>query len=145
MKLIVREYCRNDYHAVDSLWKETGMGGAERGDDHKTIEETIKLGGKLFILENTVNHDIIGTAWMTYNGRRIYLHHFGIITNHQGNGYSEYLMKEVLAFVKTKGKQIKLEVHHSNKKAIVLYKKYGFKYLGDYKVFIIRDFNNVEI
>jgi ribosomal protein S18 acetylase RimI-like enzyme len=40
--------------------------------------------------------------------------------------------------------QIKLEVHEQNKIAINLYEKAGFKKLGNYKVYIIRDFDKLE-
>ena len=50
-----------------------------------------------------------------------------------------------MRFIREKGFQVKLEVHVTNLKAINLYKKYGFEYLGDYKVYIIRDINDTDI
>jgi ribosomal protein S18 acetylase RimI-like enzyme len=38
---------------------------------------------------------------------------------------------------------IKLEVHKDNVKALGLYKKAGFGYLGDYHVYIIRDISAI--
>jgi ribosomal protein S18 acetylase RimI-like enzyme len=76
---------------------------------------------------------------MTYDGRRIHLHHFGILPEFQGQGLSKLLMDESLGFIRKKGTQVKLEVHRSNVKAINLYKKTGFTSLGDYDVYIIRD------
>jgi ribosomal protein S18 acetylase RimI-like enzyme len=49
------------------------------------------------------------------------------------------LLDESLKFVKKKGFQVKLEVQKTNTKAINLYKKAGFEYLGDYDVYIIRN------
>jgi ribosomal protein S18 acetylase RimI-like enzyme len=43
------------------------------------------------------------------------------------------------------GLQIKLEVHQSNERAINFYKKAGFKRLGDYDVYIIRDLQEIKI
>ena len=40
------------------------------------------------------------------------------------------------------GAQVKLEVHSINLKAINLYKKLGFKHLGEYNVYITRDISN---
>jgi ribosomal protein S18 acetylase RimI-like enzyme len=57
-------------------------------------------------------------------------------------GYAHLLMEESLNFAKTTGKQIKLEVHESNHVAIRLYKKWGFNYLGDYEVYIIRNYTS---
>ena len=73
------------------------------------------------------------------------MHHFGIIPGHQGKGLSAELLRESLRFVKEKGYQVKLEVHRTNEKAVNLYKKAGFEYLGDYDVYIIRDIQSIEL
>ena len=140
----IRDYNPLDYEAVSKLWLETGMGIPERGDDKSTIERCIKTGGCLLILEDEETRDIAGTSWMTYDGRRLYLHHFGILPAYQGKGLAKYLLEESLQYVKKTGLQVKLEVHSSNRIAINLYQKYGFSYLGDYKVYIIRDTDNIK-
>jgi ribosomal protein S18 acetylase RimI-like enzyme len=119
------------------------MGSPERGDTREIIEKTIKMGGSLLVMEEKGTGRISGTSWMTFDGRRILLHHFGILPEFQGIGLSKILMKESLQVVRRKGFQVKLEVHSSNFKAINLYKKFGFKHLGEYKVFIIRDISNL--
>lgn len=135
----IRDYKDDDYEPVTRLWEATGMGNAERGDDKDTIERCMKKGGRLLILEEKKNNTLVGSSWMTFDGRRIYLHHFGILPEYQGRGLSGYLMEESIKHIKAEGQQVKLEVQRSNKVAINLYKKYGFNYLGDYQVFIIRD------
>lgn len=82
---------------------------------------------------------------MTFDGRRIHLHHFGILPEFQGNGLSKILIKKSFDFVKKKGYQVKLEVHKTNKRAINLYKKSGFQSLGDYEIYIIRDITKLLI
>lgn len=138
----IRDYKDVDYKAVTRLWEATGMGNAKRGDDKDTIERCMHTGGRLLILEEERNNKIAGSSWMTFDGRRIYLHHFGILPEYQGRGLSKYLLEESMKHIKETGHQVKLEVHSSNRVAIKLYKKYGFKYLGDYQVFIIRDTDN---
>ena len=140
---IIRDYCENDFESIINFWDRTGMGSPERGDNKKTIETTINIGGCLLVMEDKSADLICGTSWMTFDGRRILLHHFGILPEYQGRGLSKNLMKESLQFVKNKGNQVKLEVHSTNAKAINLYKKFGFTHLGDYNVFIIRDVSNL--
>jgi ribosomal protein S18 acetylase RimI-like enzyme len=135
----IRDYRHGDYEQVAILWEQTGMGNPERGDDKNTIERCLSLGGKLLILEHEGTATIAGTSWMTWDGRRLYLHHFGILPEYQGRGLAGYLLEETLEYVRESGRQVKLEVHSSNMKAIRLYKKYGFEYLGDYLVYIIRN------
>jgi len=62
----------------------------------------------------------------------------------QGKGFAEKLLKVSLEFAKTTGLQIKLEVHKNNARAMDLYEKGGFKYLGDYLVYIIRDYKTLQ-
>lgn len=137
--IIVRDYHEGDFEQVSDLWNKTGMGNPLREDDEKTILDTIRIGGKLLILEDNNTGKICGTSWMTFDGRRIHLHHFGIVPAYQGNKLAHLLLDESLKFVKHKGSQVKLEVHNTNARAINLYKKHGFEYLGDYDVYIIRD------
>jgi ribosomal protein S18 acetylase RimI-like enzyme len=142
-KFLIREYRDGDFDGITRFWDLTGMGTPERGDNKEIIENTIKIGGTLLVLEEKSTGTISGTSWMTFDGRRILLHHFGILPEFQGNGLSKILLKESLLFVKSKGFQVKLEVHSTNFKAINLYKKFGFRHLGEYNVFIIRDISNL--
>ena len=142
-KPLIRDYQPKDFSEVQNLWQETGMGGAIRGDDHEVIVRTLQLGAKLFILEHPETHQLIGTSWMTQDGRRIYLHHFGILPAFQGKGFANDLLKHSMNYARSTGLQIKIEVHRSNFKAIQLYAKAGFDHLGDYDVYIIRNYENL--
>jgi len=82
---------------------------------------------------------LIGSSWITIDGRRSYLQYFGILPEYQNKGLGKKLLEESLKVAKEIGLQIKLEVHKSNITAKKLYEKYGFKYLGDYIVQVIRD------
>ncbi len=95
------------------------------------------------VIESNASGRIAGTSWMTCDGRRLLLHHFGILPEFQGKGLSKLLLKESLRFAKETGLQVKLEVHSSNHRAINLYNKFGFKLLKDYCIYIIRDISNL--
>ncbi len=141
--IIIREYKSQDYPQIIKLWKETGLGDPQRGDNQEVIEKTLSKGAKFIVIEYKPNAQIIGTAWLTTDFRRIYLHHFGIAKEFQGQGLANLLMKKCTEYIKNMGLQVKLEVHKTNIKAINLYKKWGFKTLGDYFVMIVRDVKNV--
>lgn len=136
----IRDYQNSDFIEINHLWKSLGMGGDYRGDTVEVIQNTIRMGGKLLVLENNLNKEIIGTSWLTLDGRRIFLHHFGIKQDYQNQKLSHILLKKSLKFAEQKNMQIKLEVHHDNLKALNLYLKYGFKHLENYEVYIIRSF-----
>lgn len=141
-EIIIRDYNSRDYPNIIELWSETGLGGAQRGDNQSIIEQSIAMGGKLLVA--TDNEDkVIATSWMTFDGRRIHMHHFGVKPICQHKGIGKLLTKASIEFAKKKGYQIKLEVHKDNIYAIELYEKMGFKYLGDYDVYIIRDIHSI--
>lgn len=139
----IREFTQSDYPEIIHLWESLDLGSAYRGDDIQVISRTIKMGGQLLLLIDKNNDSIAGTSWLTVDGRRTYLHHFGIRADYQGKGLSKILLGSSLKLAKTYGMQIKLEVHKDNIKALGLYKKAGFKYLGDYQTFIIRDISSI--
>ena len=142
--IIIRDYTIKDFDKLNILWQVTNLGGEQRGDNAKIISHSIELGGKLIIIENALTNEIIGSSWMTFDGRRLHLHHIGVIPEYQNKGLGKLLAKESLKFAKEKGYQIKLEVHQTNKKAIEIYKKLGFTFLGDYDIYIVRDLNSVN-
>lgn len=138
VKTLIRDYIQQDFNQVMKLWQACDLATPGRGDDHKVIMRTIDAGGRLRIMENEERH-IIGTSWLSIDGRRTYLHHFGIHPDFQGLGLSKQLLDDSMACAREMGLQIKLEVHRNNSIARHIYVKEGFKYLGDYDVFIIRD------
>ena len=147
MQLVrIRHYHEGDYPGILAVWTATGLGRSERGDDEVTIERTLAMGGAMIIMYDTgIGDKIIGTSWLTFDGRRLHFHHFGILPEYQGRGLSHGLLKETLRIVREKGYQVKLEVHTTNEIALTLYRKAGFEYLGDYNVYIIRDIQSIEI
>jgi ribosomal protein S18 acetylase RimI-like enzyme len=140
---IIRDYREGDYDEIVKFWQLTDLGNPARGDTIDIIRRTLDSGGKLLVLQSKTDRRICGTSWMTYDGRRIMLHHFGILPEYQGQGLSKILLSESLKFVKENGAQVKLEVHSGNLKAINLYKKFGFVHLGEYNVYIIRDISKL--
>ncbi|MCK5821114.1 MAG: GNAT family N-acetyltransferase [Bacteroidales bacterium] len=133
----VRNFSNKDLTELEFLWEETGMGEDERGDNLEVILRTIEAGGKLLVL--IVDEKLVGSSWMTQDGRRMYLHHFSILPDYQGLGLSHMLMNTSLEWMREIGLQIKLEVHESNNIARDLYVKYGFHKLDGYWVYIIRE------
>lgn len=134
----IREYRKNDYPKINKIWEESGVGGVHRGDSRYVVESTIKNGAKLYVLEQIATKAIAGTAWLTHDFRRVYIHHFCIKPEWQGLGLSHSLCRKSVEFAESVNMQVKLEVQSANSKAVKLYKKYNFSNLGDYIVMINR-------
>ncbi len=142
---LVRDFREDDYDQVIDLWIKTELTRPERGDNLDVIKNTLSRGGKLLILEDSLTQKIVGTSWITNDGRRLHLQYFGILPEYQGRGLSHYLLKESLRFAQEAGLQIKLEVHKDNLIAKNLYIKWGFKHLGPYEIYILRDVSNIKV
>lgn len=134
----IRDYEPGDYSQIVDLWDVTGLGGAVRGDNQAVIEHSLGLGGKMLVAV-LPDGRLIGSSWMTYDGRRLHLHHFGIVPQYQRRGIGLKLAEASVAYARERRIQIKLEVHRNNHAAIALYTTLGFTYLGDYDIYIIRE------
>ena len=141
---IVRDYWAADYPHVADIWERTGMNTPGRGDSAAVIENSLRRNGRLLVMVDKESDTVVGTSWLTNDGRRLYLHHFAIDPRFQGGGLSKPLMRESLKIAREIGLQVKLEVHRDNEKAIHFYERAGFQYLGDYDVYIIRDLSEIK-
>lgn len=135
----IRDYQVDDFPGIAQLWARTSLGSPKRGDDAVVIARTLAHGGIFLVMEAIPSGEVIGSSWMTSDGRRLYLHHFGIAPSHQRKGFGKALLDASLERARPGGLQIKLEVHRDNTAAIALYQKHGFAYLGDYDGYILRD------
>ena len=134
---IIRDYREADYQDLVELWKSLNLGRPERGDNRQVISQTLKHDGKLLVAIH--KNQLIGSVWITNNGRRLYLHHMGVAEEFQKMGIGKKLLEKSLQFAETMKMQIKLEVHQTNENAAALYRKYGFEALDGYQVFINRN------
>lgn len=144
-KHIIRDYDPADYDQLLELWNLTGLNYPERGDDREVIDRCLRMGGKLLVMIETVENRLIGSSWMTYDGRRTHLHHFAIHPDYQNRGLGKILTRESLRFISKIGQQVKLEVHRENKIAKHLYEKFGFFAFTDYDIYMLRDPDNLDL
>ncbi len=135
--MIIRNYNPGDFPQIEALWRETGIYTVERGDTPEIILRCNTQGGKFLIMEDDLNSRIIGTSWLTWDGRRVLMHHFAVLPSLQGRGYGRKLALESLAFARDKRSPLKLEVHRDNTPAIKLYRSLGFDVFEDYDVYMI--------
>ena len=132
--MIIRDYRPEDFAEVVELWRQTGIYTKERGDTAELILQCNRQGGRFLILEDPESGEPAGTSWMTWDGRRIFLHHFAIRPDLQGKGLGRDLAVRSLEFARKKGCPVKLEVQRENVAAVKLYSSLGFQRFGDYDV-----------
>ena len=88
-------------------------------------------------MEDESNSRIIGTSWLTWDGRRVLMHHLAILPSMQRRGYGRKLAMESLAFAREMESPMKLEVQGDNIPAVQLYRNLGFKLFEGLEVYII--------
>ena len=134
--MVIRDYRPEDFPQVDELWKQTDIYTVERGDTSEIIMQCTEMGGKFLVMEDPSTRTVTGTSWMSYDGRRIHLHHFAIRPSLQGKGLGRLLAVASLKFANEKNCPVKLEVHSENLPAVNLYKSLGFTAFEDYGVYM---------
>jgi ribosomal protein S18 acetylase RimI-like enzyme len=138
MNPVIRDYRKGDFEGLQKLWNDTGMGDEEREDTEEAVERCNQMGGRLLVMENPDTGEVIGSSWMTWDGRRMYLHHFGVLPEMQNRGFGTMLAEESLKWILGQGRQVKLEVHKQNHPARHLYEKMGFFRFTDYEILMRR-------
>lgn len=137
--MIIRDYRPDDFLAIEQLWKDTGIYTLERGDTAEIILRCNAHGGRFLVMEDEVKKRVLGSSWLTWDGRRVLMHHFAISPSCQQKGYGRRLAIDSLAFAREKGAPMKLEVLRDNLPAVQLYKSLGFEVFEDYDIFMIID------
>lgn len=101
-----------------------------------TLKQIKKRSGIFIVAEH--NHLIAGTAGINLKGNREnHIGEFGITVrkNYRGIGLGNYLTRKAIEFAKKRLKPtpkiIRLSVFSTNKPAISLYKKFGFKKVAE--------------
>lgn len=119
---------------------ETDFLGFGAEGPNMTIDECINSyknsTSKNFFLIAEIDNKICGSCSINTNEKRIRLAHFGtlgivVLKEYWGLGIGSILIEETIKLSKEAGlKKINLETRVDNKKAINLYKKFGFKEEG---------------
>lgn len=86
---------------------------------------TIPKGSYFFVLRD--KRELLGSAIAEFYGNGYTLRVVEIQESKRGKGLGKLLMTQIVSFLKTKQKEIRLYVDPSNKPAISLYTKLGFK------------------
>lgn len=143
--ILIRDYCREDYPQIIELWAETCLLKPERNDTQQNLEDCLTIGGKFLVMFDSVANILVGSSWMTFDGRRIFMHHFGIKPVYQQKGLGTKLAKASLSYIYSCGYQVKLEVHKENHIAKHLYEKLGFFAYTNYDIYMVRDVQHIPL
>ena len=96
--VVLRDFQEADFDSLVKLWTATGIGNPARGDTLECVRATLDHGGRLFVLDKS--DVVVGSAWITDDGRRLYLHHMAVLPEFQGRGLSRRLMDAAVALAR---------------------------------------------
>ncbi|PKN72401.1 MAG: hypothetical protein CVU50_07455 [Candidatus Cloacimonetes bacterium HGW-Cloacimonetes-3] len=133
----ITELIPSFYVELIKLWDEAGISNPARSDSFEVISNSLSHGG--VILTAYRDNSLLGSAWLTHDFRRVYIHHMAVLPRVQNTGIGALILKEALSIAGDLGYQAKLEVHTDNQSARHLYAKYGFTELNGYLTMIKRD------
>ncbi len=132
--------CRNIdtklYQELLELWNATGISNPARSDSLESLRHSLENNGCLILAYE--DQKVCGTAWLTHDFRRLYIHHMAVLPQKQDTGIGRKILQEALVVASELGYQAKLEVHHSNARALHLYREFGFTELEGYFTMIRR-------
>lgn len=132
--------CRNIdtglYNELLKLWNATGISNPARSDSLVSIQHSLENNGCLILAYE--DQALCGTAWLTHDFRRLYVHHMAVLPEKQDRGIGRKILQEALQISSELGYQAKLEVHHRNARALHLYREFGFAELEGYLSMIRR-------
>ncbi len=87
LNFFVRDYWAADYPHVADIWERTGISTPGRGDTAGVIENTLRRNGRLLVMVDKASDTVVGTSWLTNDGRRLTCTTSPSIQNSRAGGY----------------------------------------------------------
>ena len=124
------------FESITRIWVNTGISNPARMDDLASVRYNLDNGGIMLLAWE--DEKLVGTALLSHDFRRLYIHHMAVEPALQNRGIGRLLLQEALQIAREKGFQPKLEVHRDNPAARHLYHSCGFTDLDGYITMIRR-------
>lgn len=131
--MLVRPFTLADYDAVYTLWRDAGQGVRLRPSDERSeIEKKLARDPELFLVAEE-DGAVIGVVMGAWDGRRGWLHHLAVRSDHRRQGVATALLDEVERRLASKGcLKVNLLVHRDSLEAQRLYARRGYQEITPY-------------
>jgi len=120
-----------DYSAAHSLWKSLPGMGLSSADQFENIKKFLeKNADTCFVAEE--NNQLVGTVLGGNDGRRGYIYHLAVHTDHQKKGIGKQLTETCLVALRKQGiMKCHIFVISDNEDGIQFWKKIGWEMRDD--------------
>ncbi|ARU57999.1 acetyltransferase [Oleiphilus messinensis] len=142
---VIREMLISDYQTVIELWNETENLSLRDADSKQGIETYLNRNKGLSFVALQEN-EIIGALLVGTDGRRGYLQHLSVSSEHRGKGVGKKLVSESISALSSIGiSKTHLFVLNENVQAQEFYEKCGWFPREEIKMYSFNSSTNVNV
>ncbi len=122
--ITIRQFRPEDYEQAMAVWHQAGL-SVRPGDDRAAIARTLERNPGLSHVA-CGDGKIVATVLGTYDGRRGYIYHLGVLPAYRRQGIARRLISEVMTRLAALGcPKLNLSVAEDNAAAISFYESLG--------------------
>jgi len=126
----IREFQLSDYEKVVELWREAGI-VLRPGDEREGIELKLQRDPDLFLVAED-DHQILGVVLGAWDGRRGWINHLAVRSDHQRSGVGKSLVKELERRLAGKGAlKVNAQIYKSNRVSVEFFKSLNYEVHSD--------------
>ncbi|HEU0231513.1 MAG TPA: GNAT family acetyltransferase [Burkholderiaceae bacterium] len=123
--MLIRAYRPVDETTVVALWEACGL-VRPWNDPHRDIERKLTEQPELFLV-GELEHAVVATAMIGFDGHRGWLYYLAVAPAHQGKAFGTRLVREAETLLRQRGcPKLNLLVRASNAGVIEFYRKLGY-------------------
>ena len=126
----IREFQLSDYEKVVELWREAGI-VLRPGDEREGIELKLQRDPDLFLVGED-DHQILGVVLGAWDGRRGWINHLAVRSDHRRSGIGKSLVKELERRLAGKGAlKVNAQIYKSNRVSVEFFKMLSYEVHSD--------------
>ena len=126
----IREFQLTDYEKVVELWREAGI-VLRPGDEREGIELKLQRDPDLFLVAEE-DQQILGVVLGAWDGRRGWINHLAVRSDHRRSGIGKSLVKELERRLAGKGAlKVNAQIYKSNRVSVEFFKSLNYEVHSD--------------
>jgi ribosomal protein S18 acetylase RimI-like enzyme len=127
MNLVISPFTLDAYEKVMTLWKESEGIGLSGADSKESIRFYLERNPDMSLVAKDANGTLVGAALCGHDGRRGYIHHLAVRSDHRRQGIGRRLVEECLSRLQAAGIQkCHLFIFGHNASGIEFWKSLGW-------------------